>query len=269
MLFMTRLCCGIMFLICSTTLRAQEERSSDIFRRDATESWQNAKEIYSSPVRYGGSQWLWVTGVISVTAVSTRLDEPLREWSLSHPNKTASTIFSVGELYGNPITAGVIGGGLYLGGLSSKDDPTRLAGRAVLESVLYATVVTQILKMTIGRNRPFANRGSKDIHGLSWTNERWSFPSGHSTIAFATSTALATRLKNPVSTVGLVLLALMTNFNRIYDDKHWLSDTVLGSAIGITIGLAVGKQIDDDLAPRPSSQVSVQVQPLFLIQIPL
>jgi hypothetical protein len=33
---------------------------------------------------------------------------------------------------------------------------------------------------------------------------------------------------------------------RVYDDKHWLSDTIVGAAIGTAVGLAVGNMINDE-----------------------
>ncbi len=192
----------------------------------------------------------------------------MRTFARTHQTPTLATLFSVGEFYGNPIGAGLIGGGLYLGGLFSDNTSTRLTGRAVLESVLYASLFTQFLKMSVGRARPHQNKGARDFNGLSWTNAQWSFPSGHTTIAFATSASLSVRFKRPAATVGLFALALLTTGQRIYDDQHWLSDTLFGAAIGTSIGLAVGHLINaeeqsDRNLPSPT------VQPIFSVQFPL
>ncbi|MFQ3597488.1 MAG: phosphatase PAP2 family protein [Chloroherpetonaceae bacterium] len=235
---------------------------------DASASLQHAEAIYTSPLRYSASQWLTVGGVLSLTALSHTLDEPVREFAQTHQTPTLTTLFSIGELYGNPIGAGLIGGGLYLGGFFSGNTSTRLTGRAVLESVLYASLLTQVLKMSIGRSRPYQNKGARNFNGLSWTNNQWSFPSGHTTIAFATSASLSVRLKRPATTVGLFVLALLTTGHRIYDDQHWLSDTLFGAAIGTSIGLAIGHLMNEE-EHGGGNLPSQAVQPIFSVQFPL
>ncbi|MCY7363437.1 MAG: phosphatase PAP2 family protein, partial [Ignavibacteria bacterium] len=63
-----------------------------------------------------------------------------------------------------------------------------------------------------------------------------SFPSGHTTVAFAVSAVLAERINTWWARVGLYSLAAATAYSRIYDNKHWLSDVVLGSIIGFGSG---------------------------------
>ncbi len=257
-----------LFFISISLVTAVSAQSRSTLSHDASAAWQNAKSIYASPLRYSLSQWLTVAGVLSLTACSHAFDEPVRKFARAHQTQALDILFSVGEFYGNPLGAGVIGGGLYLGGLSGRHASTRLTGRAVLESVLYASLLTQVLKMSIGRSRPYQNKGARDFNGLAWTNRQWSFPSGHTTIAFATSASLSARLKNPFATVGLFGLALLTTGHRLYDDHHWLSDTVLGAAIGTSIGLAVGKLINDE-ERHGGTLLPQATQSIFSVQFPL
>lgn len=243
-------------------------QSRSTLSHDISSSWQHAKSIYTSPFGYSALQWLTVASVLSLTAGSHFLDEPLHTFARTHQTPTLTTIFSIGEFYGNPICAGLIGGGLYLGGLSGSDVSMRLTGRAVLESVLYASLLTQVLKISVGRSRPYQDKGAHDFNGFSWTNSQWSFPSGHTTIAFAMSASLSTRLKRPAATIGLFALALLTTGHRIYDNQHWLSDTLFGAAIGTSIGLAVGKLINEEEQNGANSPL-LAVQPIFNVQFPL
>ncbi|MCS6989876.1 MAG: phosphatase PAP2 family protein [Chloroherpetonaceae bacterium] len=255
----------VAFLLSATPLAAQRKVAVS---EDATQAWRNAKEIFSSPFRYQKSQWLVVAGILSLGVSAHVLDEPLREFARERRSRVASFVFSVGEFYGSPLGAGLIGGGLYASGLASGDASTRLSGRAVLESVLYAALLTQILKITIGRSRPYARKGARDFNGLSWTNERWSLPSGHATMAFATSSALATRVRKPLASVGFFALATLTAAQRVYDDQHWLSDVVFGAAIGTSVGLAIGKLVNDEAA-KSNAPASIEPQPIFAVQLPL
>lgn len=243
-------------------------QAQNTLSHDASSSWQNAQTIYTSPLHYSSTQWLTVVSVLSLTAISHTLDEPMRTFARTRQTPTLTTILSIGEFYGNPIGAGLIGGGLYLGGLSGGDASTRLTGKAVLQSVLYAALLTQALKISVGRSRPYQNKGAGDFNGLSWTNRQWSFPSGHTTIAFAMSASLSVRLKHPATTAGLFALALLTTGHRIYDDQHWLSDTLFGAAIGTSIGLAVGHLINEE-EHSGKNLPSQAVQPIFSVQFPL
>jgi hypothetical protein len=58
-------------------------------------------------------------------------------------------------------------------------------------------------------------------------------------LAFAVSSTRATQIDNPCIAAGLYALAGLTFVERIYDDKHWASDALLGAAIGTVIGQAV------------------------------
>ncbi len=255
----------VLLIFCIADVSAQ---SRSTLAHDASASWHNAKTIYASPLRYSLAQWLTVAGVFTLTTSAHFFDDPVRRISRAHQTPTLTRIFTIGEFYGNPIGAGALGGGLYLGGLSSGNASTRLTGRAVLESVLYASLLTQVLKMSIGRSRPYQNNGARDFHGLAFSNAQWSFPSGHTTIAFATSASLSVRLKRPLATVGLFTLAMLTIGQRIYADQHWLSDTLFGAAIGTSIGLAVGNLVNEE-ERQGGGLPSQAAQPIFSVQFPL
>ncbi len=99
-------------------------------------------------------------------------------------------------------------------------------------------------------------RGRKD-------NQWQSFPSGHTTAAFAVASAMtaAWRREAPrqARVAGPVLYALAagTAWARLHDDKHWLSDVAAGAGLGTLSGLMVvrwharhpGSRVDRWLLP--------------------
>ncbi|MFA9214979.1 MAG: phosphatase PAP2 family protein [Candidatus Methylacidiphilales bacterium] len=64
-----------------------------------------------------------------------------------------------------------------------------------------------------------------------------SFPSGHTTFAFAIFTCLALFYKKPWLQIFFLLSAVIVAFSRIYLLQHFLRDTVVGSLIGFFCAL--------------------------------
>lgn len=123
----------------------------------------------------------------------------------------------------------------------------------VVESVLAAQVVTYFAKAAFARQRPYAHFGgvrpSVDTH-----EDNVSHPSGHTSLsfAFATSAGMVAHMRDVKAEpliwgVGLTLAAT-TGYLRIAGDMHYLSDVLVGAAIGIGAGLTLPRLIEHDLA---------------------
>lgn len=63
-----------------------------------------------------------------------------------------------------------------------------------------------------------------------------SFPSGHTSTAFALFFALSLMTRSALTQVGLFLLALGVGYSRIYLSQHFLMDVVGGSVLGLVSG---------------------------------
>jgi membrane-associated phospholipid phosphatase len=66
--------------------------------------------------------------------------------------------------------------------------------------------------------------------------ESTSFPSGHAATAFAAATAVA--LLYPRLRVPVLALAALVALSRVYLGVHYWSDVLVGSLLGVAIGLA-------------------------------
>ena len=69
------------------------------------------------------------------------------------------------------------------------------------------------------------------IEGVDMVGQN-SFPSGHSTSAFAVFTCLALLSKNKSLKILFFIIALTAAFSRTYLSQHWLVDITIGSIIG-------------------------------------
>jgi membrane-associated phospholipid phosphatase len=194
--------------------------------------------------------WL-AGGFAALTVIMFPADQAIAK-KLTDSSLTANHFFqhSANGLEG--ITAPgayIIGGGLYvIGRVASKPNMMDLGWHG-LESVVLATAITGVLKTTMGRARPFVSNDTNPANfkffGGFGNADRQSFPSGHTTTAFAVASSITseTRRLHPsaVKFVAPVLYggATLVGLSRMYHNKHWASDVVLGAGIGTFSGLKV------------------------------
>jgi len=130
-----------------------------------------------------------------------------------------------------------VAAGVTLVGAVSREPGVVKAGLRSGAAVFLAEAVTWTLKPTVGRSRPYQDSSQYDFDSFGG---RLSFPSGHSTAAFALATVYSDAIDHPVATVGFYALAAAVSWSRLNDDEHWLSDV----AAGAIIGTAAGKIVD-------------------------
>lgn len=97
-------------------------------------------------------------------------------------------------------------------------------GLSHIRALSYTGIVTTVLKESIGRRRP------------DGSNHR-SMPSGHSSSAFTTATALTYAYGWKMGMVAYPA-ATFVALSRMADDVHWFSDVVTGAFIGVWLGRA-------------------------------
>lgn len=184
---------------------------------------------------------------IALFPLDRQIEQELRDSSAQANQFFKKTSKGV-ELIASP-GAYVIGGGLYLAGRLAHDERVADLGWHGTEAVLVAQGVTILLKGSLGRARPFVSRDTnpRDFSfGSGFTSgDRSSFPSGHTSTAFAAASAVTAEVSNwwPRSKwiVGPVMYAGATavGLSRMYHDRHWASDVALGAAIGTFSGRKV------------------------------
>ena len=140
----------------------------------------------------------------------------------------------------------IIGGALYAVGRLGKWDRVADLGWHGTEAVLFSQGVTTLLKGVVGRGRPFLSNGTDpgDYHpGKGFAGGDWSsFPSGHTSTAFAAAAAVTNETSRwwprSVWIVGPLMYtgATAVGLSRMYHNRHWGSDVLLGAAIGTFSG---------------------------------
>ena len=182
------------------------------------------------------------------------LDERIAAWSQRaslHRSTLVDRSFTTVEFIAGPGSYAVVGATYAIARLA---DERRTSDVALHTGVAMLTAggITQILKRTLGRARPYVVhdtnssdwqlfRGLRDFRGSDYL----SFPSGHATSAFALASALSSELGyESIGHVNIIRPALYITASavaagRVYHDKHWASDVLMGAAVGYATGRLV------------------------------
>jgi membrane-associated phospholipid phosphatase len=176
--------------------------------------------------------------VVGIAALST-LDRSVRNVADSSGGNWAENVADVGHFYQRTGLTFSVAGAFYVAGLLSNEPSLRRTGQEVIESFCIAGLGSQLVKRTVGRDRPGAENGPYHFAGPNWKDVHQSFPSGDTVVAFCLSTVLAAEAKSLPVSIALYSLAAATAFQRLHRDRHWLSDTVGGAAWGTAVGWGV------------------------------
>jgi acid phosphatase family membrane protein YuiD len=161
---------------------------------------------------------LGVGGALSV-AVSPwdrRITESFRS------SASLDSFFEVGDPAGGGWAQGGAALGTYAIGKIFHEPGVADLGRDLVRAQVLNGVLTQALKVTVRRERPDSA-------------SRQSFPSGHSSAAFATATVLERHYGWKAGGPAYALAAYIAA-SRLQENKHFPSDVVFGAALGIAAG---------------------------------
>jgi membrane-associated phospholipid phosphatase len=143
----------------------------------------------------------------------------------------------------------VIGGTMYVTGRLSKNERLADLGWHGTEALIVGELVAGVIKGTAGRQRPHVRPRDPNsfqlFRGFGREDKYRSFPSGHTTSAFAAAAAVSSETSrwwpNARWIVGPALFtgAALTGVSRMYNNRHWASDVLVGAGIGTFAGLKV------------------------------
>jgi len=194
----------------------------------------DAVQIASAPLRWDRSDWTKVgVGAVAV-AGALLLDEDLREIVHRNTNDATRGLAKAAGPFGAEYSFATLGA-FYLAGKYFHDEKARaVAEDGLASSLIAAGVITPLLKATIGRRRPsqtdvtFA-RGDGGV----------SFPSGHTTQAFAVASVVAAHYDSLWIKAAAYGIAGLVGLSRMEQNAHYASDVLAGALIGVAVGNAV------------------------------
>ena len=234
---------------------ANSQKSSFYFKSYFSLLGKNLKDGFTKPFHLSKQDWGNFGKYAAITFALSFADEPVQQAALRLRNRNTALnnvsnyVTKFGGIYEVITVAGI---GAY--GLISKNN--KLAHTALLSSQAYITsgALTIVLKFLSGRTRPsyypagveaeprFLGPFQKSLMNSDRSHDNSSFPSGHSTVAFAVATVFATEYKDkPIVPVIAYSAASLISISRITQNKHWVTDVFTGAAIGYLSGKLVSK----------------------------
>ncbi|MDQ6610325.1 MAG: phosphatase PAP2 family protein [Bacteroidota bacterium] len=212
----------------------------------------NLKQAFTKPFHMTKQNWKDVGKFAIITGALAFADQPIQKFALDLRNHNHGFLNISRQItnFGGPYegyTLGALGAYGFIFNNKKMQTTTLLA----LQSYLTGAAVEGVVKFISGRTRPsfygpntvarptfkgpFAT--SIDYTGAK-TNS--SFPSGHTTVAFAAATVYALEYKNkPWVPVVAYASASLIGLSRITENKHWATDVLVGAALGYLTGKQV------------------------------
>jgi hypothetical protein len=186
------------------------------------------KAVWTNPARLRLNDANWLLPFAAITAASLESDTHISKALTRSPSRVSeSTTFSN---YGIAAFGGATGG-LYLLGKITHDDHKQEAALLAGEAAVDAVGVTSTLQYAFGRQRPTDGTGQGGFwHGGT------SFPSDHSTAAWAVASVLAHEYPGPLTKFLAYGLASAVSVSRVTGKDHFPTDVIVGGAIGWFMG---------------------------------
>src|SRR2546423_893255 len=194
---------------------------------------RDQRAIWTSPLRVGRGDAKWLAPLGASAAVLFATDRrtageaaeggtnPLRV-------RISRDISRGGDFY----TTGALAATFYLAGRASHNARARETGVLGAEALIDSGIVAEALKAVSERARPPVDNASGEFFSGGK-----SFPSGHAISAWSFATVVANEYRHKrfvqVSAYGL---ATAVSISRFTGRKHFLSDVLIGSALGYGIG---------------------------------
>ncbi len=172
-----------------------------------------------------------VLGSAALLGAGMQVDMPMLQGIQAHyTGRMAPVLDAVNELGGPhafPLAGAAFGASLF-----TRNQKLQDATFTSFQSLVYAGAVSYGIKAMAGRVRPEDVANAKMMRPFSGNT---SFPSGHTTQAFAIVTPWAYYYPGPI-TYGLVAVAGGTAIARVARNKHWPTDIAAGAALGFATG---------------------------------
>src|SRR5262245_1304885 len=171
---------------------------------------------------------------VAAAGLGTLADDPASNYFGGRPR--AEDLGKIGQSFGGGPVMGSLAVGLFAAGRFSNDTRFRAATYDLAQSMLVTGAYTSALKLAVHRGRP---DGSNKL----------SFPSGHTSNAFAFATVTDHYYGHRAGAAAFAVAGLI-GVSRMEQNKHYASDVLAGAALGWIPARTVVRRAAEPLAKK-------------------
>jgi membrane-associated phospholipid phosphatase len=191
---------------------------------------EDTKLYFTSPLRWDEEDWLYFGGALVAIGAAHSFDERVRDHFATGSNAVLNGGEDKNSLRDAAPTLALIGGTALYAAFINDHDGYRETW-SLLEAGVFSGATAEALGYAFGRERPDATTSANE-----WGKGGDSFPSLHTTVAFAVGTVFAESGNDDYRWIRRIIgygVASATGYFRTSENVHWLSDSVAGAALGI------------------------------------
>lgn len=216
------------------------------------------KQQVTSPLHARPREWARTAAVVAITGGVLLLDKPISraavDWRQKSPGMVSTSKYIT--RFGGPYEVYTLAAlGTY--GWLFKNEKIKTTTLLATQAYITSAVIFEAAKFLSGRQRPYyydpeTNSNDPTWHGPFYQFKKdangnkpnsysyTSFPSGHTTLAFAAATVYAMEYSDrPAVKILSYSAASIIGLSRITENKHWASDVLIGGILGHLIGRQV------------------------------
>jgi len=218
---------------------------------------EDQRAIWTSPLQLHGEDAKWLVPLGLSTAALIATDR--RTAGALHDNRLRLNISRDIGYLGSGFGAGSIAGSIYLIGRARGDAHLRETGLLAAEALIDDLAVFPVIKVVTERTRPRKDQArGRFFHG------GFSFPSGHAMSAWTLATVIGDEYKERrLVRFGVYGLAVLVSASRFTGRNHFLSDVLVGGAIGYGIGHYVYRTHNDPRLGKTTTDSHSKLLPLI------
>ncbi len=190
--------------------------------------------VLTSPFHWGGREWALLSASTAAVAALSLADKSVSD-AARERGPTLGTLGDTLEGLGDGRSFLLLGGFYLVGAIGRDSKAKNVFFDGLSASLLASGMITPILSTLVGRERPTAEQGAYSFHPF----EGRSFPSGHSTQAFAVASVIATSYDQLWVKVAAYGAATVGSYARVRRGKHFPTDVVVGAVVGTAVGRSV------------------------------
>ncbi|SHK97819.1 PAP2 superfamily protein [Chitinophaga jiangningensis] len=196
--------------------------------------WDDTKYTVTRPLHWEKKNFVQAGAIVGLTGVLLASDYGIKQFFVHNQSTFWTSVTDQIEPFGNAYAPYIVAG-MYVAGVVTHDRKLESGSLMAAKSLVISTAIYTVIKSVVRRGRPtYYDSPFNFAPPLSGDKQHTSFPSGHSNTVMTVATAIAELYGKDHPWVPWVAygIAGLTGVTRMYENRHWSSDVLIGMSLG-------------------------------------